>query len=177
MVRKKASAEMSERLREVSEIIESLYELKEGAGKRDRKGKTSPPTPCSIRLRRGALNDGAKPRGRVYVFAYSTYDWYEPHILLHERVFDEQEFKKLCDAALAEAVECMLARADERECLRLNDAIEEAVKILVEKHGFRKPERLEIKYSGTLDTEYPKGITVVPPEGISTLPPGLSRGA
>lgn len=102
---------------------------------------------------------------RIYILSYAYWDMYRLHYLAHERDFTHEEFEHLCDSAFAEAVERVLGRAKEDEEIYLAEAVEEAARVLRERHGFKEVKPPEICYDGEFHLD----------ECVSVLPPKLVR--
>lgn len=100
-----------------------------------------------------------KEKPKVYVISWIDYDEYEPYVLLCGREVGRDEFKRICDAAVAEAIERLLVAVGDDENIPPRYVISRAVKILVERHGFEEPDELHASYcDDELERAVPGGL-------------------
>ena len=100
---------------------------------------------------------------RAYVISWIDYEEYEPYVLLCGREVDRGELKRICDAAVVEAIERLLVATGGNDEIPFRYVISLAAKILVEEYGFVQPEELHASYC---DEDFAK---VVPRELMQKL--------
>jgi hypothetical protein len=83
---------------------------------------------------------------KVYVISWIDHDEYEPYLLLCGREVGKEEFRKICNAAVVEAVERLLAALPDKDRIPFRYVVSLAAKILVEERGFVRPEELHASY-------------------------------
>lgn len=87
------------------------------------------------------------------IFRVSRIYWedYEPYDLIGPDHYSKEEFQKLCDSLLHDAVETAIKveQAEEYPCYVGWSEIVEQLVVELTKHGFQKVELIEAEYRGT----------------------------
>lgn len=76
----------------------------------------------------------------LYRLAWSWYDDYEPYILVHEKRFDNNEWREIIGKAITRAVKKLLTTS---EYIGMDTILRKTVDILCSEYGFRMAEYVQ----------------------------------